>query len=154
MIEVFQFMSGLLPYYFLEKNLYRSTVIHANRRIAPVRVIKMENAEYGVFSRSYGMRWRRLGMGIDEDPSGGVVVTGQNVQVEEFGGDHNWRLFEITSDTNAEKMKAMGINEAFLSGDITYNNLEHAIHIMLDINSAKRNQFEHNVFLFSTISAY
>lgn len=69
----------------------------------------------------------------DEDPTGAVVVTRTGVEATEvLQGGAIWKISDEWEYLSTGKMRALGINEAFLSGDSTYTSYENAKTIFVE----------------------
>jgi len=70
----------------------------------------------------------------EEDPVGAVVATRFGVKVSELGGGKQqiWALDDSWEMIQQGKMWAIGISPAFLTGEATYNNMEHATSLLID----------------------
>lgn len=93
----------------------------------------------------------------DLDPISGIVVTRNGVNISDVKQGHDFWSWDETFDfaVNA-KMRALGVNEAILSGDASFNTLEAALSSFIDNISTIRDKLTREVFtnkLFA-ITAY
>ena len=72
----------------------------------------------------------------EEDPVGSIIgVKTQDIDITTVAGsgsENLWRISEEVEYIQNAKFKALGISEAMLNGDATYNNMEQALSIFLD----------------------
>lgn len=111
----------ILPIYMLEKVLFRGTLTLANRRQSSILHVTAGSDEWEITGEELAEIVRGF-QEADKDPIGSVVGTRNEVQVNEVrqGGDF-WKYNDITQEMDGKKLLALGINEAFLSGDMNYN---------------------------------
>lgn len=145
----------ILPMYLLEKVMFRGTITMANRRQSSVLHVQAGSDEWEPTPEELGDIIRLI-QEADRDPIGAVIGTRNDVQVNELkqGGDF-WKYTDITPDMDGRKLLALGINEAFLSGDASYNNMEQALSVFIEQLRAFREQTSSQFFynkLFPLIS--
>lgn len=140
------YLKRLLPVYMLEKILFRGTLTEAQKRLRSTSHIQVgdetwepNNAEMasilGDFQRS------------ELDPLGAWIVTRQGVQVNEVrpGGDF-WKWTDNIDTLTPFKLRALGISEAFLSGDASYATAEAAVSVFLENMEAYRKFLTYKLF--------
>lgn len=140
------YLQRVYPTYLIEKSMYRGTMFELSRRQrANVHVTAGDelweptpeelSALANVFQQT------------DLDPMGAIVVTRNAVQINEFrsGGDfYKWMdAFDIFTTI---KLKALGISDALLSADSTYNNSDSALVVLMENFNAYREYFTHCIF--------
>jgi hypothetical protein len=91
------------------------------------------------------------------DPLGAIIATRNGVQPNELrqGGDF-WKWTDITDQLATMKLRGMGISEAFLAGDATYDNMQTTLSVLLDNFRAYRERVTQVVFynkIFPLIAA-
>lgn len=75
----------------------------------------------------------QLFQNADRDPQGAVVTTRNGVQVQEVRqGNDFWKISDEWDIFANAKMRALGISEAFLSGEATYSNAEVALSVFME----------------------
>lgn len=140
------YLKRLLPVYLLEKILYRGTLTEATKRLRSTTHITVGDDTWepntaelssilGDFQRS------------ELDPLGAWVVTRQGVNVNEVrpGGDF-WKWTDNIDTLTPFKLRALGISEAFLSGDASYATAEAAVSVFLDNMEAYRGYLTYKIF--------
>lgn len=122
----------LLPIYLLEKALMRGTIEQSYRRQRSIMHIQAGDEEWEATPEEM----KSLGgmfSDADMDPTNAVIVTRAGIMINDVKrGDDFWRYDSIYDFSSTAKMRALGINEAFLSGDANYNNMETSLSVFLD----------------------
>lgn len=140
------YLKRCLPVYMLEKTLYRGTLFELSRRQrANVLVTAGDDAWEPTVEELSALA--NLFQQSDLDPMGALIVTRNSVNVSEFrqAGDFiKWT--DVYDQTTSMKLKALGISDAFLSSDSSYNNAEQAVQVFMDNLSAYRSYFTHSLF--------
>ena len=150
------FLTRIVNFWALEKSLVESTVTNARRRTRAIThvAIGLENiweptpeeldAIAGLFIQA------------DEDPVGAVVTTRTGVETNEVkSGADFWKLSDEWAFLTEGKMRALGISDAFLSGDATYNNMETSLSIFMESLRTLRQYMDRRVFyekIFATLA--
>ena len=117
----------LITFWALEKALINATMASARRRIRSILHVKagIDN----IWEPSAQEMDNIAGMFIqaDEDPAGAVVVTRTGVDTNEVrSGQDFYKWADEWQLLNEGKLRALGANDALLSGDATYSNQEAA----------------------------
>lgn len=121
-----------LKYYEYEKRIFRGTLDLAEKRLKSILHLMIGNDNIlptadTLAEISNAFKTANL------DPTDAIVATHSYVQTNEIRQPTDfWRWDEISDFTNRGKMIALGINEQFLSGDISYASLESALSVFLD----------------------
>ena len=114
------YLKRLLPVYLLEKLLYRGTLTEATKRLRATTHItagddtwEPNNAELQTILADFQRS--------ELDPLGAWLITRNGVQVNDVrpGGDF-WKWTDNIDTLTPFKLRALGISEAFLSGDASY----------------------------------
>lgn len=145
----------LLPIFILEKALLRGTIDQAYRRQRPIMHVSAGN-ETWTPSNSELSDIAATIQSADADPVNAVVATRQDINVEDIKrGDDFWRYDNIYDFSSSAKMRALGISDAFLSGEASYNTSEVALSVFMDQLRAFRALITRKLFyekLFPTIA--
>jgi hypothetical protein len=93
----------------------------------------------------------------NEDPVGGVIATRTGVEINEpVGGGADFYKWSDELELFAKyKMQCIGISDALLSGDATYNNAEQARSVFVESLATMRSRIVHKFFManmFPTIA--
>lgn len=144
------FLKRILPIYLIEKSLWKGTLIESSRRIRSILHIAAGDDNWDP-SLEQIQSFGQMFADADADPIGAIVSTRNGVQVQEVrqGGEF-WNIFNVWNETTPVKLRALGISEAFLSGDATLNNLESSISAFVDNLRASRRSMD-NEFFYSRI---
>jgi hypothetical protein len=133
--SIFSRILGLIVY---ERALFNASTLKAQRGAGNIRLVKL--------GRSGPDGWLPTDdqlndlvsslMMAEEDPVASVVgVKSQDVDIQTVAGagkEAFWTVSEESEFIQGAKLKALGISEAMLNGDATYNNMEQALSIFLD----------------------
>lgn len=146
----------LLPLYLIEKNLFRGTLVESARRQRGIMHVTMGDGNDWIPSPDEMGFMTDMFMDADTDPLGAIVTTKTGVSVEEIrqGGDF-WKVTDFTDSVLPQKLRALGISEAFLSGDANYNVSDNSMTVFVDSMRAYRDNMTRKFFyekLFPLIS--
>lgn len=150
------YLRRLLPIYLIEKNLYRGTLIESARRQRGILHVSLGDGDQWIPTVQDLEFITELFMGADSDPLGAIIATRTGIQVEEHrqGGDF-WKSTDYNDSTLSHKLRALGISEAFLSGDVTYATGDAALSVFIDTIRSFRDMMTRKLFynkLFPLIS--
>ena len=131
----------ILPIFLIERALTRGTIEAAHRRQRGILHIVVGNGDLWLATPEEMSGVAELFNNADADPLGAIVVTREGISPNEVRNPTDfWRVTDSFEQTVSFKMRAMGISEAFLSGDASYNNQENAISTFLQTVKQERLQ--------------
>ncbi len=150
------FLARTLPFYAIEKALIDGTLIESRRRQRAILHITAGIEDLWEPTPEEMDSIAALFMQADEDPQGAIVVTRTGVESQEIraGGDF-WKFGDEWGFLADGKMRAMGINESFLSGDAVYSTLEIALSVFVEMIRTLRDKLTARVFyrnIFQTLA--
>lgn len=150
------YLRRLLPIYLIEKNLYRGTLVESARRQRGILHLTLGDGEVWNPTVQDLEFMTELFMGADSDPLGAIIATRSGITVEEHrqGGDF-WKSTDFTDSVLSHKLRALGISEAFLTGDATYATSDAALSVFIDTIRTFRDMMTRKLFynkLFPLIS--
>jgi hypothetical protein len=122
----------ILPVYLLERVLFRGTVTEATRRQRSTLHITAGDEEW-MPTEDELASLVGLFQSTESDPISSVVATRTNIQTQEIrpAGEF-WKWTDVNEQLAVMKMRGLGINESFLAGDATYQNMETALTVFLE----------------------
>lgn len=105
----------VLPFYALEKTLINGTLVGAKRRQRSILHVTVGEPDVWEPDEEEISSIAGMFMRADEDPQGAIVATRNGVLTNEVrSGADFWKLSDEWDFLSAAKMRALGINEAFL----------------------------------------
>lgn len=151
--KTFSFGEGIsvfrrvLPIWLIEKNLYRGTLIESGRRQRGILHAQLGDGDQWEPSQEEMDFMTDLLLSADSDPIGSIITTRLGVNISEFrqGGDF-WKITDIWDQTATFKMRAMGISEAFLSGEANYDSGAAGLTIFVEAMRAFRDHLTRKVY--------
>ncbi|QZE59250.1 portal protein [Erwinia phage pEa_SNUABM_2] len=151
--KTFSFGEGIsvlrrvLPIWLIEKNLYRGTLIESGRRQRGILHAQLGDGDQWEPSQEEMDFMTDLLLSADSDPIGSIITTRLGVNISEFrqGGDF-WKITDIWDQTAQFKMRAMGISEAFLSGEANYDSGAAGLTIFVEAMRAFRDHLTRKVY--------
>ena len=150
------FLTRIVSFWALEKSLVESTVTNARRRTRAITHIKAGLDNVWEPTEEELEAISGLFIQADEDPVGAVVTTRTGVEAAEIkAGADFWKLSDEWAFLTEGKMRALGISDAFLSGDATYNNMETALSVFMESLRTLRAYMDRRVFyekIFATLA--
>lgn len=146
----------LLPLYLIEKNLFRGTLVESARRQRGIMHLTIGDNQDWIPSPQEIEFMVDMFMDADTDPLGAIVATKAGVSVEEIrqGGDF-WKVTDFTDSVLPQKLRALAISEAFLSGDANYNVNDSSMTVFVEMLRAHREDMTRKFFyekLFPLVS--
>lgn len=144
--EGVSYFKRVLPLWLIEKNLYRGTLVESGRRQRGILHLMLGEEDWQPQPEDF-QRITDMFMDADADPIGAVVATRLGISVSEMrqGGDF-WKVTDIWDQTTQVKMRALGISEAFLSGDASYANMEGSMTVFVETLRAYRDMMTRKIF--------
>jgi hypothetical protein len=140
------YLKRILPMYMLEKVLYRGTLTEAHKRQRSTSHITAGDDVWTPTDtelQSILTEFQRSEL----DPLGAWIITRPGVSVEEIRpGGEMWKWTDLIDLMVPYKLRALGISEAFLSGEASYATAEAAITVFLDSMDAYRQMLTYRVF--------
>jgi hypothetical protein len=126
-------LTRILPYWAMEKPLLDATVAAARRRAGAILHVSAGVDDKWEPTEEEMANIADIFIRADEDPVGAVVVTRTGVESNEVRPPGSvWKLSDEFSFLSEGKMRALGINDAFLSGEATYTSYEQATSIFME----------------------
>jgi hypothetical protein len=146
----------ILPIYLIEKNLFRGTLVESARRQRGILHLTVGDGDDWIPQVADLEFMTDLFMNADSDPLGAIIATRSGVSVEEIrqGGDF-WKVTDFSDSVLAYKLRALGISEAFLSGEANYNVADSSMTIFIEMLRSYRDSITRKFFydkLFPLIS--
>jgi hypothetical protein len=140
------FLRRVLPVYFLEKILYRGTIVEAMKRQRSLLHLQVGDEIWEPTPDDL-MHIVNVFRESEADPLGGIIATRNAVNPNEYrqGGDF-WKWTDIVDITNALKLRALGISESFLSGESSFATAEVNLSVFLENISSYRARVTHATF--------
>lgn len=145
--EGISFLRRVLPIYFLEKNIFRGTLMESIKRQRAIMHITAGDQDWEPTEEDL-QYITELFMSADADPLGAIVATRNGIQPNEVrqGGDF-WQISQVWSETVDFKFKALGVSDALLSGDATYSTMESALSSFMENQKAYRSDISRKVLM-------
>ncbi len=131
-INCISFYSRILPIWLVEKALLRGTIIGSWRRQRSILHIMVDDEDWDPTDDQLEAV-SSMFANADQDPQGAVVVSRKGLVSNELrNGSDFWKITDEYDTLSAMKMRAMGISEAFLSGDAAYNTMEISLSVFME----------------------
>lgn len=122
----------ILPYYIMERALFRGSIELSQRRLKSTLHISMGDGEW-VPTNEEMEDMKNLYLAAEVDPSGAIIVTRNGITPNEVrNGTDFWRYSEDESFLSSGKYKALNITEAFISGEASYNALDQSMTVIVE----------------------
>jgi hypothetical protein len=136
----------LVPIWLLEKALLRGTIDQANRRQRAIIHAMMGDEDWEPTQEELDSLGGLL-LSADQDPVNAVISTRQGISFQEIKrGDDFWRYDQIYDFASGAKMRALGVSEAFLSGEANYNAVDTALSVFVEQLRAHRDMVTRELF--------
>lgn len=136
----------ILPLYLIEKNLARGTLGESARRQRAISHVTLGDGEWEP-QKDEMEYFSNLFQAADMDPLGGVMVTRNGVQIDEFrqGGDF-WKVNEWIDASSPFKFRALNFSEPWLTGDASLSKDDNALSPLVDILKSHRKTIQQGIF--------
>lgn len=140
------YLSRVVPFYILEQLLLEGTISGAQRRQRAITHIVAGSDDWEPTPQQLE-ELIEMFVAADLDPVGAIVATKRDVEVNEVkqGGDF-WKVTDEWDGLTQAKMRSLGINESFLSGDATYNTMEAALSVFIEMLRSFRLAMTQGIF--------
>lgn len=140
------YLHRVLPMYLIEKTMFRGTLVEATKRQRATSHLTAGDDSWTPTSEELNALVQMF-QASEADPLGGWVATRNAVQVTDIrsAGDI-WKWTDMADVLVAYKMRALGISEAFLSGDASYAAAESAYSTFLESMAAYRSHLTSQIF--------
>lgn len=147
----------ILPWYLMEKNLFRGTLVRSAMRQKGILHVTLDGAGEWEPTVADMQAVMDMFMNADADPIGAVVATRGGISTEEIRDPQGgWTIFDNKDAIDSICMKALGISDALLSGDATFSNQDTSMSFFIDGVRAERDYLTRKVLynkVFPMISA-
>lgn len=140
------YLKRVLPAYMFEKILFRGTLIEASKRMRATTHIQVGDDVWEPTIGEMQTILEQFQMS-ELDPLGAWVATRNGVQVQDIRqAGEMWKWTDAMDSLVPYKLRALGISEAFLSGDTNYSNSETALSVFMDNMDAYRQFVTYKLF--------
>ena len=140
------YLQILLPTYLIEKTLFRGTLTEAQRRQRSTTHITAGDDTWTPTSAELYALVQQFQMS-ENDPNGAWVATRNAIQTQDVrpAGDF-WKWTDTADQLMSMKLRALGISEAFLSGDASYSSSESAYSTFIETVNSYREHLTNKIF--------
>jgi len=131
-IPSISYYTRVLPIWLIEKALMRGTIIGSWRRQRSILHVVAGDDEWEPTDDQLA-NITSLFINADQDPQGAVITTRKGVEASELrSGSDFWKVSDEWDIFSNAKMRALGVNESFLSGETSYNSMEVALSVFIE----------------------
>lgn len=145
----------VLTIYLVEKAIIKGTIDQAMKRQRAILHVMAGDENWTPTDQELA-NLANLFRDADMDPVSAIVATRTGITTDETKGIGSlWKWDDIFEFASQAKMRALGINDAFLSGDASYNTLESALSVFLEELRAMRDYLTAEIFygkIFAAVS--
>jgi len=119
------YLHRIIPIWLMEKAFIRGTTESIYQRQRPIiHITAGDGGEYEPDDAELATI-AELIKGASMDPVGAVIATRPDININEVvRGEDFWKWMDVNDQFAAAKLKALGISDAFLSGDSNFSTLE------------------------------
>lgn len=122
-----------LPAWFVEKALIRGTIDQAYKRQRAALHITVGDGTNWVPTKDQMAEIANLFLNIDLDPVGALVVTRNDVNVNEVRrGDDYYKWTDAYDSLSTIKFRSIGISETFITGEANWSTMDKTLSVMLE----------------------
>ena len=140
------YFNRIITIHLMEKALIKGTIEVAQRRQMPIMHIQAGNDNWQPTNQELS-ELASYFLSADLDPISGIVVTRDGVNISDAKRAQDlWSWGDIFSFSTDVKMRALGVNDAILSGDASFNTMEASISAFMDNVSNTRDIMTSQVF--------
>jgi hypothetical protein len=133
-VEGLSFFSRCIYFVCLERPLFTASILASRRRAGPITQIRAGNEDWEPTPNELDALAQAF-IEAEEDAVSAVMATRNDVEinraVSSLASDM-WKISDEYQFISEGKMKALGINDALLSGDATYSTTEAALSVTLE----------------------
>ena len=140
------YLRRIVPIYLLERVLYRGTITEATRRQRATLHIQAGDVDWTPTEEDLNTLVA-LFQSTEADPISSVIATRNGISTTSVreGADF-WKWTDVIDQLGAIKMRALGINEGFLSGDSSYNTMDKALSVFIEDLRSMRDRIARQVY--------
>jgi hypothetical protein len=140
------FLHRILPMYLIEKTLFRGTLTEAQRRQRAMTHLTAGDDMWIPTGEELNALVREF-QAAEFDPLGGWISTRNSVSAQDIrpGGEF-WKWTDMADVLVPYKLRAMGISEAFMSGEANYSAAESAYSSFLETTNSYRSDMTDRIF--------
>lgn len=140
----------LLTTWLFERALYRGTLDQSMKRQRSITHLMLGDTDWTPTQEEMGAMASNL-VGADLDPVGAIFVTRTGVQVNDIRSANDlWKVTDNSDFFMQNKLRALGISEAFLSGEYSVNALDQAMSVFVENMRAFRDMMTYEMFYDKT----
>ena len=140
------FYRRILPIYFLEKNIFRGTLLESIKRQRAILHVTMGDQDWEPTAADLDYIGD-LFTKADSDPLGAVIATRTGVQTQDVRNPTDfWSINQLWSETVPSKLRALGTSEAFLSSESNFNVVDAAISSFMESLEDYRSKLTRKIF--------
>jgi hypothetical protein len=142
------YFERILPIHLMEKALWRGSIDQAYRRQRSILHITVGGDGDDYVPTLQDMESQRdLWLAADMDPTGAIIITRTGISPNEVRNASDfWRVDEVFDFFSTAKYRALGINEAFITGEAQFNVMDAAMTVFIEGMRAFRSSLTQEIF--------